>query len=192
MIVIDNALPKTVFNEMVKIVTDWENFPYYFNPYTAYNDGLNKMNFSYAHMFVAEGRSTSILSNYFLAAVHSCIDLTENKLDYVDRIRLGMILSNNNSLKNEAHVDNALPHKTGLLYLNDSDGDTIFYDTKYDPRSDLIPSEYGRKQEMREVQRITPKANKLVIFDGLTYHASSKPVNSPYRLVLNFNFIEKL
>jgi len=192
MIIIDDALPKTVFNHMVGLVTDFESFPYYFIPSTAYeSDDRNKMDYSYYHNFMFNGNANSNLSSYFLSAVHSCIDLIEHNLDHVERIRLGMILCSNQEYTNEPHVDTFVPHKTGLLYLNDSDGDTIFYDKKYDSNSLVSPIEWGRSQELHEVERISPKANRLVIFDGLTYHASSKPIDTQYRLVLNFNFMEK-
>lgn len=192
MIIIDDALPKTVFNSLVSIVTDWSNFPLYFIPNTAY-DKTNKdyMDFSFFHLFVDNGTPTSSMSNYPLAAVHSCIDLTEYELDYVERIRLGMIVSDNSDYQSEAHVDTDSPHKTGLLYLNESDGDTIFYDKKYDPKSGMSPIEYGRLETLAETKRVSPKPNRLVIFDGHTYHASSKPIKNAYRLVLNFNFMVK-
>jgi hypothetical protein len=37
-------------------------------------------------------------------------------------------------------------------------------------------------------KRITPKKNRAVLFDGLKYHSSSKPVNFPTRFIVNVDF----
>ena len=38
------------------------------------------------------------------------------------------------------------------------------------------------------VKEIHPKRGRVLIFDGLTYHASSSPVHHPSRIVINYNF----
>jgi hypothetical protein len=55
-----------------------------------------------------------------------------------------------------------------VYYVNDSDGDTIFKDSK---------------------EKITPKANRLIIFDGSLLHTGSSPKNSKTRILLNSNFV---
>jgi hypothetical protein len=58
-----------------------------------------------------------------------------------------------------------------LYYVNDSDGDTYFF---------------GKEKDSELVQKITPKKNRAVIFDGSTWHASSLPSKN-HRIVINFN-----
>ena len=58
-----------------------------------------------------------------------------------------------------------------IYFVNDSDGDTFIFDG--DPLSLTIK------------QRITPKANSILIFDGDFYHASSNPIKSNRRIVIN-------
>jgi hypothetical protein len=72
------------------------------------------------------------------------------------------------------HIDNKLfPHGVLLLYLNDSDGDTYIY-----------------KENSREIKEsITPKAGRVVFFDGNQIHSGGTPVKSNIRLVMNVNLL---
>jgi hypothetical protein len=61
--------------------------------------------------------------------------------------------------------------KTVIYYLNTSDGDTVFYDNG------------------NIFFRSPPEKNKAIIFDGKIQHSAMLPVNNPYRITLNFNFL---
>jgi len=84
---------------------------------------------------------------------------------------------------NLPHIDFPCPHLSCVYYVNDSDGDTWMFDQYF--QANVEPTEYTVKQ------RITPKPNRLLIFDGLQYHTASNPVNADSRLILNFNFVQK-
>jgi len=75
---------------------------------------------------------------------------------------------------NEELIDNLA---TFLFYVNDSDGDTvIFNETSVDGK---IPT------KVTEAKRITPKANRGVLFDSNYYHASTPPRTNSRRVVIN-------
>lgn len=57
-----------------------------------------------------------------------------------------------------------------LYYIDDSDGDTFFFD-----------------DEWNIIQRVTPKAGRMVLFKNEVYHASSPPQQNGGRIVLNTN-----
>jgi hypothetical protein len=80
------------------------------------------------------------------------------------------------------HVDILDPHKVLLYYVNDSDGDTFMFNEKYTPGDEEVPLDYTLNQ------RVTPKKNRAIVFDGLTYHNSSKPVKNTSRYVINIDF----
>ena len=65
--------------------------------------------------------------------------------------------------------------KSVLYYVNDSDGDTFFFNEKL-----------GDSGPVTINKRITPKANTAIIFDSNIYHASSSPKITERRLVINF------
>jgi hypothetical protein len=78
------------------------------------------------------------------------------------------------------HVDMTIPHMVFLYYVNNSDGDTVFFNEKYSSEETPI---------LTVNNRITPKSGAAIVFDGLTYHASSSPINAEERIVLNIDFI---
>ena len=60
------------------------------------------------------------------------------------------------------------PHTSLIYYVNDSDGDTVFFD------GDKI------------VESVTPKKGRCVIFDGLIPHGAGIPSKGP-RCIINYN-----
>ena len=70
--------------------------------------------------------------------------------------------------KDYPHLD--IVQDVCLYYVNDSDGDTIFYD-----------------ENETEVKRVTPKKGRVVFFDGSYYHSASSPSKNT-RVILNYNF----
>jgi hypothetical protein len=72
---------------------------------------------------------------------------------------------------NMPHIDSFIDHKVALYYVNDSDGDTVFF-----------------KEDGTIIQSVSPKRGRFVVFDGTQYHAGRHPKNSDMRIVINFNF----
>jgi hypothetical protein len=61
--------------------------------------------------------------------------------------------------------------KTAIFYVNDSDGDTFFFDNE-----GLI------------IKQVSPKKNRFVLFDSNQLHAGSHPSKHDKRLTINYNF----
>ena len=74
---------------------------------------------------------------------------------------------------NTPHIDYTedVPHYVLLYYLNESDGDTFFFN-----------------KDHSVMKRIAPEPNKLVFFNGSIEHASSHPSNHKYRIAMNTDF----
>lgn len=86
---------------------------------------------------------------------------------------------------NGIHVDIPDDHYACVYYLNDCDGDTIIFN---ETSKDIL---YGSKNAtVSEHRRVSPKKNRMVLFDGSRYHCSSQPTNS-YRCIINYDLIFK-
>ena len=98
-------------------------------------------------------------------------DVAGLNYDNLTRARLGMYLPINHGYPHHTpHRDQQYPHTVLLYYVCGHDGDTFFFDNK---------------KEI--IDRVSPKKNRLVIFDGSTRHASSNPTKG-HRISLNLNY----
>ena len=88
----------------------------------------------------------------------------------LNRVRLGMHVPYEYRGPHGPHTDQPAPHDVVLYYVNDSDGDTHFFN-----------------DEGEVIDRVTPKKNSMVVFDGYTVHASSYP-SQGQRITINFNY----
>ena len=199
--IIKNCLPPSLFKNIQNRLTDFDNLPFFFAVGTAYHpemiqdsseplvgDNLDS-SFSNVVFDYDEGyrsQNADILHDAILVAC----DKAGRKIDTILRIRIGLITGATETLVHDKHVDYCYHHTTGLLYINDTDGDTILYSEKYDETSDkgVVEQSDG---EMSVAKRISPEENKVVFFDGSTFHSSSTPTKTAYRMVVNFNFIEE-
>lgn len=68
--------------------------------------------------------------------------------------------------------------KTSVYYVNDSDGDTYLFE-QFGPRT---------SEELTIQKQISPCKGRLVVFDAVQFHASSSPIRSDYRIILNTVF----
>jgi hypothetical protein len=200
--IIENALPRMVFNN-VKYKINKTDFPWYFTK-TAYDDNnLDENNpssipmTSWANVIFAPDDNEDMIKSspwfyMFESIILTMLDKAQEPIEKIFRIRLGMITGQDSNYINPPHVDYPFPHKTALFYFNTTDGDTIFYNEKYDINSDMDSMTYYNqvlKKNMSVNERIPCEENKLIIFDGLTFHSSTTPTNVARRMVLNVNFL---
>ena len=97
------------------------------------------------------------------------------------RCKANLLTNNRNFTEgcyNPAHTDSPDPHFVVVYYVNDSDGDTfIFNEEAEDGDFDLTIK-----------QRITPKKGRAVMFNGKYLHASSNPIKTDARIIINMDF----
>jgi len=137
----------------------------------------------FVHPLLINGEIESplfFLVKYFLE--HFIELISSRPLEYFSLLRIKanlmprQIVSGKDIFYNPPHND-ILPeyaknqHPAVLLYyVNDSDGDTFFFDDDYNI-----------------IERITPKCGRMVLFDNSVKHASSPPQISKSRMVINSN-----
>lgn len=84
------------------------------------------------------------------------------------------VTGNKKEYHNTPHIDeDGIKHWVCIYYVNDSDGDTLFFDNKKD---------------CNITDRISPKKGRFLFFKGEKLHTGSHPVKSPIRVVINIDF----
>lgn len=197
-----DAVPVSLFSRILNTVES-ESFPWFYVKNTAYTPGdtqiENLHNGSFSHIAFDNGRKNSEYSDILEAALLVGLDNLGLTLKRLHRIRIGLIPICSVNNVNPPHVDRVNRHNVALWYLNDSDGDTILYNEKYDPwahggalhndyRDVLWYYENVLKGSVSVMQKISPEKNKMIVFDGLTFHSSSTPTKTKRRIAVNYVF----
>jgi len=81
---------------------------------------------------------------------------------------------------NLPHIDYGFPHKTLIMYMNETDGDTYIFNERF-------RGEWLKTFTVKE--RVPPKENRALIFDGFQYHTASNPLHHDTRVILNINYV---
>lgn len=188
--IIDSALPDEQFKVLQNAILSWD-FPWYYGG-TAYMGKLENQLFgnSFTHNALFNGKYLSDIAPLLEQSIITLVDSIGQKLDKILRVRLALTTVTEKSYQHPPHIDMTMPHQVGILYLNDADGDTYFYDKKYnlDDGGDTYAQYMKIKDNLILTDRVTPKANRFVNFDGLYYHNSSTPTTVQRRVILNFNY----
>jgi len=182
-IVIDDAIPKALFNiwrEEVYNSNEWRYFPY--TDYNPWNNGIENVS--------EEHKLDDTPKFQLMYDVNNLTHLTQSIVDMqaslckissyeITRMRINA-LSNHREVPQHhpIHIDTPADDKSGLvlsciLYVNDSDGDTLFYSNE--------------TQEI--VQRVSPKENRLLAFPADLLHSSSPPRDTMTRFMCNTVYV---
>lgn len=197
--VFDNILHEDLFNDLLAITLNPE-FEWNLCE-TAYagsgGDRLKSTELSFAKIYLAEDIAKHPIISEVATMIKVALLNAGVRMEHgIFRIRWGFLFpkSDTENLISPPHVDAPYPHKTGLIYLNDSDGDTILYNETFDfsKVEDTLAVDMGVETEgvdFTEKTRVEHVANRLLLFPGEHYHSSSLPCKSQARLNLNFNYL---
>lgn len=186
----NNVLPQGYADDIERDLTG-SNFPWFYvndvtNPDTYGSPGLSNLVYDYRLNTQTEYYRYLKPMTYFIEEV------LQQRIETLLRIRIGFLTKQPGSY-NLPHLDYISPHYTACYYVNDCDGDTVLF--KETLRNIAEPEitfdtikQYAQTNELTEIQRCTPAKNKLCVFNGHRFHASSHPINSPKRFVITFNF----
>lgn len=124
---------------------------------------------SFVHLLKTANETSTHFANFY-----QIIDIFSKQAQvqvsevYTGRIYITTPLTTEASHYNP-HIDLNFPHTVLLYYVNDADGNTVFFDNS----GNII-------------KEVEPKRGRLVIFDGSIYHAAGIPKKS-HRSVVNFD-----
>lgn len=209
-LLIDNAIDSISFKKIQETAFD-RNFEWEYEPVwkkhihydPKYNWFLDTTTGNYTNKNIYKNtfRQLALFNNKTLTEIgklceQALYQVTEKlnlKIKYIYRIRLGLVLPNEDyKIINIPHVDNEIPHYTGLLYLTNNDGETILYNEMYN-LDNKINSIERYKQIVYNggftiAEKIESKENRFIIFQGNRYHSSTSPTNIKERISVNYNF----
>jgi len=181
--VIDNFLSKSYHEKLFKILTS-ADFPWYFINNITQTGSSDLREFGFNHTFWdTDGQRENFYSWFWKPALYQMMDVIE--CDLILRSRCDMTTHTDGNFLHSPHIDFDFPHFSTIFYINDCDGDTLFYD-KRTTNTDEI-----QFLDLNEIKRVTPKANRLIIFDGDIIHTGSSPSKNKKRILINSNFLKK-
>ena len=113
-----------------------------------------------------------LIDNTFFPLTYYLLHKNNLSNNFIDRIKINTTFPYPNNTKEKhgpIHQDFNSGGLSIIYYINNSDGDTIFFN-----------------ENLKEIKRISPKQGRAVVFDSNINHAACCPINSPYRQVINF------
>ena len=160
--------------QMYDIVT-LNDFSWYINARTVlksdtYDTALfNDFDFM-NHVFIVNKNKNSDSAYLPIKMLELFSDKSGIKFKHILRAQANLTPEKKITKPSPPHTDIDIPHYVLLLYLNDSDGDTIMFD-----------------DNRVEFKRIAPKCGRFVLFDGSIKHSLIPPTNTKHRIVFNYN-----
>jgi len=179
--IIDNFIKPHIQDSLENLCLS-NSFPYYYNKETINLDTSNNYFVDdnslegpqFVHIFISDGQ---IFSEYY----KNVSPISNKLIDVIDtpchilrcKLNMNFIDSRFGDKYHTPHIDNPQENQiTAIYYVNDSDGDTYFFD------------DTGKITE-----KLTPKKGRLIWWKGRIFHAKSSPTKSINRLVINFNLL---
>lgn len=184
-LIIDNFAPQS-FLEKMKEHLEAPGLPWYFNNSTVdyIENAKPDDSFQFTHLLYGTTGPTSQQSHIFYPLVYYFEQATGKKVTRVVRMKSNMLLQRDIPKINPAHTDHLVSsHMSMILYINESDGNTVFYEEYYDSEK-----EQKNAETSTIAYTVEPVVNRAVIFDSLKYHASSCPTQHKNRIVVNCVF----
>ena len=193
MIKISNQIVPTKIEDRFIEILDSPNFPWFYLDNvmhkniasTVVNKNITK-SYALVHTLLDKGIVSSDYFDLFNSILTRFCVINKIKLDRVLRVRIRRtfyVKGHTNQKYNIPHVDiiDELPYKTLIYYVDDSDGDTVFFKNKLKKENFLDANAVIDK-------KVTPKKGTVVYFNGDKYHSGNCPIDFTKRTVINFDF----
>ena len=120
-------------------------------------------------------KTDKINSKFLFCMIYQLINKNRLSNKFIDRIKINTTFpypKNNKEKHGPIHKDFNENNKNKAIsiiyYVNNSDGDTLFFD-----------------QKLNITKRVSPRQGRAVIFDSDIKHAANCPINSTYRQVIS-------
>jgi hypothetical protein len=178
-IVIDDVISISQQNYIEKELITSHTFPWIFNSTDLTYGSIISNGICFSSKIMDQDKVINHNFHNLLPVIHAACDKSNLSISKMLRMSAFLTFKKNTNHIMEPHNDFDIPHYGCLYYVNESDGDTIFYN-KFYPES---------KNDLIEIKRVNPKKGRCVLFNPLRYHSSSFPEKKEYRCIVNTNFI---
>jgi len=178
--------------EELYTLTDWDSIPVYLldsanqsNKEETYYDSA-----SFAHNIVPRWkgfgesfRVNSPLYNPIYGILKRFCIKKGIELSEVYRCTLNITVNIPDEFIADAHIDHPFPHRLAIIYLNDSDGNTVLFD-KHSCTKDR-----ENASKLKVIREIKPSKGKIIsLKDGRTFH-TARPCTRGSRAVIVITYI---
>jgi hypothetical protein len=190
--ILDNFVPLNIQNKYIELL-DSEEIAWFYTDNIIHqkenrkfiNQNITKT-FAHIHTLYNEKGINSDYYNLFSTILNFFVIKEKVKIKDMIRVRIRRTFRIKNHSKekyNVPHIDvkDHLPYKTLLYYVDDSDGDSVFFKNK-------ISDEILLDADAVVNKRISPKQGRAIYFDGGIYHSGNCPIDFSKRTVINFDF----
>jgi hypothetical protein len=167
--IIEDLLPQSYKKEMQDALLG-DIFPWYFNKNIT---NVEKSSPQFTHTFYRNNQIESSAFNLIKPMVYFIEDKTNTSFKKIERIKANL-RTNTIDANYESNIHKDMEkdtYKSFVYYVNDSDGDTLFFDEN----NNIIKS-------------VTPKENSGIFFNSNINHTSQPPILNDCRVVINFIF----
>ena len=154
-----NFLPKNVFKKLKNNIMG-DCFPWYYNNFI---DDRNKKIDTFQFTFTFLRRGEQACWDEWLDIIKPVLKNIKHKK--MNRVKANLLTRTHKIIENEYHTDQE-KGTTGILYLDNSNGYTIFKNGK----------------------KISSEENKYVEFNSTLKHKGSSCTDEKRRVVINFNY----
>ena len=162
------------------------NFPWYYNPCATTENFPFFFHSIIRRVYDPIKEEIKINSNifeFFNNILTRFCTYNKIKVKKITRMTLNLTYSNCKYKSGDPHVDHDFSHKSIIIYLNKTDGDTIIYDKKYNGKNTL---DINKPLKIKKL--INPEVGKIVCWDGNYYHAATYPKLNKRRVILVTTF----
>lgn len=187
--IVQNVWSPYVFDRVKNMIMGGDT-PWFLCITDYYSETPDPHSHKYQHIAYHKDVQQSQLGPELLIACGDAISRSGQNIDEILRIRCSVTGITEHNHVADPHVDTNREHMTALFYINDSDGDTIVYNEQYRPLQGLDQTEwFEQKIGTPSVDyTVTPVANQMCWFNGLTYHSSNSPTTVAQRYIINVNY----
>jgi hypothetical protein len=158
-----NFLPNDIFKTL-KDTMMGDRFPWYFNDVVvSKEDAEKKTHFQFTFTFIRDGKEECW--GKWLDIMKPVLKNIKHKK--MNRVKANLLTRRDKIIEHQYHIDSVpFSNTTGILYLDNSNGYTIF--------------ENGKK--------VSSEENKYVEFNSTLRHTGSTCTDKMRRMVINFNY----